>query len=269
MNSDLTENSTLNTQNDSLLPEMVSVWQETLSWQPNVEQQQLFQRLYELILLGNQQLNLTRITGPIEFWEKHLWDSLRGIRDCETGKFKMSDLKLPIEENKVKSDITNRQVIDIGTGAGFPGLPIAIAQPNWNLTLLDSTRKKIAFLETVITELGIKNATTLTGRSEEVGKQRQHRTSYDIALIRAVGSASVCAEYALPLLKVGGLAILYRGNWTAEENSSLQATLERLGGKIESTEQFTTPLSKSVRHCLYLRKIESPNKIKNVKLKRK
>ncbi|WP_242056817.1 16S rRNA (guanine(527)-N(7))-methyltransferase RsmG [Planktothrix sp. FACHB-1355] len=249
---------------------MTSVWQETLNWQPNAEQQQQFQRLYELICRGNQQLNLTRITEPIEFWEKHLWDSLRGIKN----ELQMANLGWQIEEDKmqsetsnVKSQIANPQVIDIGTGAGFPGLPVAIAQPNWQITLLDSTRKKITFLETLLIELGIKNATPLTGRSEELGKQRQHRSSYDIALIRAVGSASICAEYALPLLKVGGLAILYRGNWTDEENSSLQATLERLGGTIESTEQFTTPLSKSVRHCLYLRKIESPNQIKNVKLK--
>ncbi|MCL1474665.1 16S rRNA (guanine(527)-N(7))-methyltransferase RsmG [Argonema antarcticum] len=273
MNSDLTENSTLNTQNDSLLPEMVSVWQETLSWQPNVEQQQLFQRLHELILLGNQQLNLTRITGPIEFWEKHLWDSLRGIAPflgnsaLTTQHSALSTDSALTQHSALSTQHSALNCIDIGTGAGFPGLPVAIAQPNWHITLLDSTRKKIAFLETLLIELGIKNTTTLTGRSEEVGKQRQHREYYDIALIRAVGSASICAEYALPLLKVGGLAILYRGNWTAEENSSLQPTLEWLGGTIESTEQFTTPLSKSVRHCLYLRKIESSNKIKNVKLK--
>ncbi|MFB2918048.1 16S rRNA (guanine(527)-N(7))-methyltransferase RsmG [Aerosakkonema sp. BLCC-F2] len=253
-----------------MLPEMTSVWQETLNWQPNAEQQQQFQHLYELICRGNQQLNLTRITEPIEFWEKHLWDSLRGIKN----ELSMVNLRWQIAEDKIqseisnlKSQIANPQVIDIGTGAGFPGLPVAIAEPNFTVTLLDSTRKKIAFIETLLAELGIKNATTLTGRSEEVAKQPQHKTSYDIALIRAVGSASVCAEYALPLLKEGGLAILYRGQWTDEESSALQPILQRLGGKIESIDSFTTPLSKSLRHCVRLRKVACEKEIKNLKLK--
>lgn len=223
-----------------LLPEMASLWQSTLNWQPTGEQQYQFQRLYELILFGNRQLNLTRITDPVEFWEKHLWDSLRGI---------VSLLK---DEDKIDSSF---KVIDIGTGAGFPGIPVAIALPGATVTLLDSTRKKITFLETLLAELTLKNMTTLTGRAEIVGKQPQHRQSYNIALVRALGSASACAEYALPLLKLGGLAILYRGHWTDSETEALQSAVEPLGGVIESVEGFTTPLSDSVRHCLYLQKV--------------
>jgi 16S rRNA (guanine527-N7)-methyltransferase len=155
-------------------------------------------------------------------------------------------------------------VIDIGTGAGFPGLPIAIrscgtryaiAQPNWHITLLDSTRKKIAFIETLLSQLEIENASTLIGRAEEVGQQPQHRQAYDIALVRAVAPASVCAEYALPLLKLGGLAILYRGQWTVDETKALEPAVENLGGEIESVEEFTTPVSHSRRACLYIRKV--------------
>ncbi len=91
--------------------------------------------------------------------------------------------------------------------------------------------------------------------AEEIGWQPQHRQTYDIALIRAVGTASICAKYALPLLKQGGLAVIYRGNWTEDETTALQNTLKQLGGVIESTEQFLTPISTSIRHCLYLRKI--------------
>ncbi len=87
-----------------------------------------------------------------------------------------------------------------------------------------------------------------------MGKQPQHRQTYDIALIRAVGSASVCAEYALPFLKPGGLAVLYRGHWTAQETETLQSTVKHLGGAIEATQGLTTPLSQSVRHYVYLRK---------------
>jgi 16S rRNA (guanine527-N7)-methyltransferase len=217
------------------LPQMADLWQQTLSWQPDQAQNHLFQRLYEEILSGNRQLNLTRITTPEEFWEKHLWDSLRGV--------------LP----RLQSVTSPQSVIDIGTGAGFPGLPVAIAFPHYVVTLLDSTRKKINFLETVVANLGIDNATSLTGRAEAIAKQPQHRQAYDIALLRAVAPAPVCAQYALPLLKTGGLAILYRGHWTDEETEALNPAIEQLGGVIESIESFTTPISNSVRHCLYLR----------------
>lgn len=220
-----------------MLPLMEEIWQQTVGWQPNVEQQRQFQQLYELILQGNNRLNLTRITEATEFWEKHLWDSLRSLP--------------PI----LQTNGEDKKVIDIGTGAGFPGIPFAIALPNYTVTLLDSTRKKIAFLETLLSQLGIQNATTLIGRAEEIGRQSHKRETYDIALIRAVGTASVCAEYALPLVKVGGLAILYRGQWTDEENAAVQPAFKQLGCAIESVEAFTTPLSQSVRHCLYLRKI--------------
>ena len=244
MNSDLTLNPNLPPENYPQLPEMISVWQETLNWQPTISQQLLFQRFYALILEANQQLNLTRITEATEFWEKHLWDSLRGI---------LTFLKDEIEE---KSNLALK-AIDIGTGAGFPGIPIAIILPNWQITLLDSTRKKIAFLETAISQLAITNATTFTSRAEEIGQQIQHRACYDIALIRAVASPSVCAEYAVPLLKIGGLAILYRGQQTDEEIEALKFAVTKLGATIESIDSFTTPCSNAIRHCIYLRKVSA------------
>ncbi|MEH2276246.1 MAG: 16S rRNA (guanine(527)-N(7))-methyltransferase RsmG [Nostoc sp.] len=223
-----------------LLPEMAEIWQQTLNWQPTAQQQAQFQRLYELILEGNRQLNLTRITDPQEFWEKHLWDSLRGI--APQGQF-------------ISSLQDGAFVIDIGTGAGFPGIPVIITAPNCQITLMDSTRKKITFIDNILTELALTNAKTLVGRAEEIGQHPQHRQAYDIALIRAVGAASVCAEYTLPLLKQGGLAIIYRGNWTKEETMDLQNAVNQLGGVIELIEKFTTPLSDSIRHCLYVRKV--------------
>lgn len=229
-----------------LLPEMADLWQQTMNWQPTAQQQSQFQRLYELTLEGNRQLNLTRITDPLEFWEKHLWDSLRGIASL-----------LPTVETKVTSSLPMQRVIDIGTGAGFPGVPVAIAMESWTVTLLDSTRKKITFLDTLLAQLGIQNATTLIGRAEIVSKQLDHRRTYDVALVRAVGSAALCAEYSLPLLKVGGLAVLYRGHWTDAEAEALQGAIEQLGGAIEANEEFTTPLSQSVRHCLYIRKVKT------------
>ncbi|MBD2088750.1 16S rRNA (guanine(527)-N(7))-methyltransferase RsmG [Microcoleus sp. FACHB-1515] len=215
------------------LPDLLDVWQESINWQPDAAMLQQFQQLYAEILAGNRQLNLTRVTEPIDFWEKHLWDSLRGIAPFRN----QNDL----------------QVIDIGTGAGFPGLPIAIACPSWQVTLLDSTRKKVTFLETLARSLNLPQVKTRCDRVETVG--RLWRDRFDLATIRAVAAAVACAEYALPLLKVGGTAILYRGQWTAEEADAIEKALPLLGGKLESIEMFETPLTYSIRHCLYLRKV--------------
>jgi 16S rRNA (guanine527-N7)-methyltransferase len=217
------------------LPNMDEMWQETIDWCPNESQQLQLQSLYNSVIIANQQLNLTRITTPEDFWEKHLWDSLRGVGELINSP---SALK----------------VIDIGTGAGFPGLPLAIAKPDWQMTLVDSTTKKVGFIETISPEIGLTNVRPLVSRIEELGQQTQHRHQYDLALVRAVSSANVCAEYALPLVKVGGTAILYRGNWTEEEASSLELAVAKLGGEISKIDRFTTPISNSMRHCIWLSK---------------
>ncbi len=219
----------------NLLPEMTDLWIKTINWQPSALQQSQFQQVYEQVIKGNSQFNLTRITEPVEFWEKHLWDSLRPI-------VPLLALKQP-------------QIIDIGTGAGFPGLPMAIALPDSTVTLVDSTRKKIAFLDTLLIELNIANALTVTSRAETLGKLPQYSNAYDVATIRAVGAAAICAEYALPLIKPGGIAVLYRGNWTVEEQEALTRAIAPLNGKIDSIDSFKTPLTHSIRHCIYLKKL--------------
>jgi len=222
------------------LPKMAEIWQTTLNWQPTNLQENQFQQLYQLIIAGNRQINLTRITEPEEFWEKHLWDSLRGMAP---------------KQIFIPGIARGKRIIDIGTGAGFPGLPIALIFPSSQVTLLDSTGKKITFIETVLSALALNNAKTLLGRAEEIGQQYEHRQNYDVAVIRAVGNVSVCAEYSLPLVRKGGLAIIYRGSWSEAENESLETAVEQLGGVVELIEEFSTPLSNSMRHCLYLRKV--------------
>lgn len=225
------------------------IWASSLGWQPTVEQDHAFQTLYRAVLEGNQRLNLTRITEPSAFWEKHLWDSLRGIRPFLTPA---QDGSGPI----IAPLPPTARVIDIGTGAGFPGLPIAIACPLWSVTLLDSTRKKLAFVASLGSMLGLGNITPLVDRVEAVGQHPSDREQYDLAVIRAVGPATVCAEYALPLVKPGGWAVLYRGEWTVDEAEALYQASQQLGGSLAITERLQTPLSQSVRHLLYLHKAE-------------
>jgi len=240
----------------SALPDFPDLWQETLGWQPSVAQNILFQQLYEGILEGNQQLNLTRITDPVEFWEKHLWDSLSGIKSfLQSTSNESSSPDIRHLTPDTQHSIPYR-AIDIGTGAGFPGLPIAIAQPNWHVTLLDSTRKKLDFVSQLVERLNIANATTLVDRVEQIGRDRVHREQYDLVLVRAVGAAAICVEYALPLVKMGGLAVLYRGQWLDEEAKELAPVVNLLlGGELEHVAAFKTPITQSDRHCLYIRKV--------------
>lgn len=208
--------------------------QDTLPWQPSPAQLEQLGELYEGICAGNQRLNLTRITTPEDFWEKHLWDSLAAIAP---------DVEFP----------STTKLIDVGTGGGFPAFPLAIAFPDWQITLLDATRKKINFLNELSQQLQF-NAHGIAERAETIGQQSNHRAQYDLATVRAVGKAAICVEYALPLLKIGGLAILYRGQWTPADTELLIPAIAQCGGILENVRSFSTPLTQSQRTCLYLRK---------------
>jgi 16S rRNA (guanine527-N7)-methyltransferase len=215
-----------------MFSEFSHLWQITLDWHPTFAQEQQFEHLYNLVLEGNKTQNLTRITSPQDFWEKHLWDSLRGV----TSYFGQENLN----------------VIDIGTGAGFPGLPLAIAQPTWQVTLLDSKQKKITYVADVIEKMQLSNCCAIAGRSEEINRTKLHAQKYDLALIRAVGSVELCAQYTLPFLKSAGKAVLYRGQWSDSETAELTKTCETVGAEMRKVETFFTPLTASARHCLQL-----------------
>jgi 16S rRNA (guanine527-N7)-methyltransferase len=225
------------------LPRRSDLWQSSLGWQPSDPQWALLEQLYQGILDGNRQINLTRLTQPDDFWEKHLWDSFSGLWPWLVPDAARDWTVPPVD-----------RVIDIGTGAGFPGFPAAIAQPQWQVTLLDSTQKKVRFLAELATELGLEQVQAIADRAEFLGHQPAHREQYDLALLRAVGGATTCAEYGLPLVKVGGVAVLYRGQWTADEAKALRRAAGQLGASILAIQAWGTPLTQGQRHCIYLRK---------------
>jgi 16S rRNA (guanine527-N7)-methyltransferase len=220
---------------DTQLPLMLEEWQSTTGWQPGATQLLQFQNFFDLVCLANKSLNLTRILEPVDFWEKHLWDSLRPV------------LMRPELQGAKK-------MIDLGTGGGFPGLPIAIAYPDWAVTVMDATAKKISFIESGLATLELTNVNTVVDRTESLARNPQHREAYQLATIRAVAEATVCAEYAVPFLAIGGTAILYRGRWSTEETVALTSAAEQLGAKITEISAYTTPLSQGERHCIYLQK---------------
>ncbi|NET09596.1 MAG: 16S rRNA (guanine(527)-N(7))-methyltransferase RsmG [Merismopedia sp. SIO2A8] len=242
----------------SSLPEYRDIWTNTLGWAPSDRQQDHFQRLYSHICQGNRAFNLTRITDPGEFWEKHLWDSLSGIQPflCQSSE----SIDDPKKTDPQKLDSKKYYVLDIGSGAGFPGLPIAIACPHWSVTLLDSTRKKMAFVESILPELGVNNVRTVTDRAEALGHNSDHRQRYNLVVIRAVASAAACAEYAIPFLKLNGQAVLYRGRWAEAELVELKRALKVLGGTIDEIRALSTPLTGSDRHCIAIRKVSKTPK---------
>lgn len=221
---------------NNLLPAHLELWQQTTHWQPSLEQRNLWQDLYREILAINESLNLTRITTPEEFWEKNLWDSLAPI---------------------LNYDLSYKKIMDIGTGAGFPGLPIALTFPDAQVVLMDSISKKINFINNFCEKLQLKNVSTLNNRAEIIGQHLHHREQYDFVTIRAVAPISVCLEYSLPLLKIGGTSILYRGNLSSDQGEIIAKVANLLGGKVVKITNQNTPIHNNVRHCIYVKKVKA------------
>ena len=183
----------------------------------------------------NEQVNLTRIIDPAEIAIKHYLDSL-SIWPA-----------LPPQPAPLS-------IIDVGSGAGFPGLPLKLAQPNLRLTLLESTGKKTAFLQHVCKTLQLSQVTILTARAEEAGQQSAHREQYDVAVARAVAPLQILAEYTLPFVKVGGRIILQKGQDPANEITAAKNAIGILGGKLSEIVPVAIPGLSAQRHLIVLRK---------------
>lgn len=180
---------------------------------PDLTEQQLgqFETYYAMLADWNTRVNLTAITGPEDVAKKHFLDSLAAEPYLKSGA----------------------SVVDVGTGAGFPGLPLLIVRPDLKVTLMDSLQKRLVFLEAVLEELGLK-ATSVHARAEDAGQNPRYREQFDAALTRAVSGLPVLCELTLPLVKVGGISIAYKGDAgeeiAASENALnlLHATAERV-----------------------------------------
>lgn len=182
-----------------------------------------FELFYNLILEWNTKINLTSIINEEEFIIKHLLDSLLLLN--------LSDFY----------NVDN--IIDIGTGAGFPGIPLKILFPDKNFVLLDSLNKRIKFLNLVSNELNLCNIECIHGRAEDYGQLQKYREVFDLCISRAVSNLSVLSEYCIPFVKVGGSFIAYKSSDSQDEiNSSLNA-INILGGRIESIDRAKIPLS--------------------------
>lgn len=196
---------------------------------------------YEMLLEWNEMMNLTAITEYDEVMKKHFIDSISLV--------------------KAYNVFQSVSVIDVGTGAGFPGLALKIAYPNLKLTLLDSLNKRIQFLNAVIGRLSLKDVKTIHGRAEDLAKPDQLREQFDLCVSRAVANLSTLSEYCLPFVKVGGQFISYKSEKISEETDTAKKAISLLGGKINRQVEFKLPDSDIYRNLFIIDKIkQTPGK---------
>lgn len=186
----------------------------------NENQINQFAKYYELLIDWNSKINLTRITEPEEVAIKHFADSLTLLNFYDIPE--------------------NAKVIDVGTGAGFPGIPLKIARPDIQLTLLDSLNKRLVFLKDVCDTIGI-DAEIVHARAEEGGRNPQYREMYDVAVSRAVARLNVLSEYCIPYVKLKGAFVAMKGPDMTEEIKEAEKAVSLLGGKFIKKEEFKIP----------------------------
>lgn len=203
------------------------------------EQVENYYKYMDMLIEWNNKINLTAITEPDEVITKHFIDSIT------INKF--------IDKNK--------KLIDVGTGAGFPGVPVSIIRNDLDIILVDSLNKRINFLENLKDVLKLNNIKPIHARVEEFAKNKQYREKFDYATSRAVAPLNVLLEYLLPFVKVGGYCICMKGSNIEDEQKDASKALEVLGGKIEKIEEFCLPETNMKRNIILVKKVKNtPNK---------
>ena len=200
----------------------------------NEKQIEQFYQYMELLLEWNQKINLTAITNPEEIILKHFIDSLTIAKHIKK----------------------EAKLIDVGTGAGFPGIPLKIVREDIEITLLDSLNKRINFLKEVIEKLELTNIQTIHSRAEDLAKNKNYRERFDYATSRAVANMTTLSEYLIPFVKVGGCVICMKGAEINEETQQSQKAIAILGGKIIQKEAFQLPQSDIKRNIIILEKVK-------------
>lgn len=223
------------TQLRQILSEGASAWNINL----NEKQLEQFEQYAALLTQWNQKVNLTAIVEPQKIAVKHFIDSLSVMAAQEIPQ--------------------NATIIDVGTGAGFPGIPLLIARPDIRLTLLDSLNKRLVFLNEVLGEVGLE-ADIVHARAEEAGQNPLYREQFDFAVSRAVAPMHVLCEYCLPLVKVGGSFIAMKGPQATEETNAAKTAVALLGGKQAFLKQFALP-DESTRYLVFIEKRKPSEKI--------
>ncbi len=209
-----------------------------------------FKIFSSLLIEWNKKMNLTAVTDPAEISVKHFLDSIA-----------------PLSVIEIKKD---SKIIDVGTGAGFPGIPLKIVREDLDFTFMDSLNKRINFLKEVSDKVGFDKVEFIHSRAEDAGKNKNYREKYDYAVSRAVANLKVLCEYCIPFVKVGGYFIAFKQFEVNDEIEDARAMIGTLGGKIENIKEITIPQSDIKRKIIIIEKVKDtpiqfprqPNKIK-------
>ncbi len=196
-------------------------------------QADMLNRYYEMIIERNKVVNLTAITSFTDAVEKHFVDSLLICKVC---------------------DISGTKIIDIGTGAGFPGIPLKIIYPDTDITLLDSLNKRLLFIDEVIKELNLKNVRTIHGRAEDIAHMQEHREKYDLCVSRAVANLSTLSELCIPFVKENGKFISYKSSKIEQEIHEAQKAIKIMGGSQAEYKEVSIPDSDILRSFIIIQK---------------
>ena len=198
------------------------------------KQEEKFEKFCKILKEYNEKFNLTSITDDEGIYEKHFTDSLKG------------EEFFPL----------NAEVIEIGSGGGFPSIPNKILREDLNFTLVEATEKKCEFLSVVVKKLNLKNVRIINGRAEELGNDKNYREKFDYCIARAVARLNVLSEYCLPFVKVNGKLVAYKGN-AAEETEEAKSAIDVLGGKITNVYEFSLPNDEGKRNVIEIEKIKN------------
>lgn len=202
------------------------------------EQLEMFEKYYDMLIEKNKVMNLTAITEFDEVIEKHFLDSVNLCRSID-----------------LQSELC---VLDLGTGAGFPGIPLKIVFPNLKVVLADSLNKRILFLQDVIKELGLEQIEAVHGRAEDLARKPEYREKFDLCVSRAVANLASLSEYCIPFVKVGGKFVSYKSGSCEEEINDSKKAIQILGGKIKKVDKFE--LGEASRSFVVIEKVKNTSK---------